>query len=372
MSERERRQDCRGEEPSGAARRLAEALLALKRVGVTDRGVYDAVLRNVLVTHPRYLGVWSVWEPDALDGRDSAFANSPGHDATGRFVPLWSRGSGRITVEPNSAYDTGEWYVWPMRKGHEVVVDPYDYPMAGAHRLITTQVAPLVLEGAPIGVAGIDFEVARIPAACEGPHAENEVERHLARAYVFLEANGGAGVYGGAKISWSSARGQRLLHAFFGEAPGAGRELPRRLRRLLDARAWPAGGAGETLVVSAHDRVLSSSERRSRADRPDEVLRLRPFFHHDTGPGLLLDAGFDEPKELPPRVLSTREEEVLAWMSEGKTNGEIGEILDISLHTVKRHVERILQKLAVPNRSAAIAHRLGPKTYWTGPPGPLT
>jgi DNA-binding CsgD family transcriptional regulator len=349
---------------------LAEALLALKRVGVTDRGVYDAVLRNVLVNHPRYLGVWSVWEPDALDGRDDAFANSPGHDESGRFVPLWSRGSGRITVEPNSAYDTGEWYVSPMRKGQEVVVDPYDYPMAGAHRLITTQVAPLILEGVPIGVAGIDFEVARIPAACEGPHAENEVERHLARAYVFLEGGSGAGTYGGAKVSWSSARGQRLLQAFFGEGPAAGGELPRRLRRLLEARAWPTGGAGETLVVTAHER--SVSERTARGERSDEVLRLRPFFHHDTGPGLLLDAGLDDARDLSPRTLSAREEEVLIWMSEGKTNAEIAEILDISLHTVKRHVERILQKLAVPNRSAAIAHRLGPKTYWAGPTGPLT
>lgn len=51
--------------------------------------------------------------------------------------------------------------------------------------------------------------------------------------------------------------------------------------------------------------------------------------------------------------LTPRECEVLAWIAEGKTNPEIAVILGLSHHTVKRHVEDILQKLAVETRTAA-------------------
>lgn len=53
--------------------------------------------------------------------------------------------------------------------------------------------------------------------------------------------------------------------------------------------------------------------------------------------------------------LTRREAEVLRWITEGKTNPEIGLILGISELTAKKHVENILQKLNVPTRTAAVA-----------------
>lgn len=51
--------------------------------------------------------------------------------------------------------------------------------------------------------------------------------------------------------------------------------------------------------------------------------------------------------------LSTRESEILSWVSQGKTNPEIGMILGISRRTVQKHLERIYIKLGVENRTAA-------------------
>jgi DNA-binding CsgD family transcriptional regulator len=48
-----------------------------------------------------------------------------------------------------------------------------------------------------------------------------------------------------------------------------------------------------------------------------------------------------------------REAEVLQWLCQGKTNQEIGIILDISFRTVKKHLERIYQKIGVENRTTA-------------------
>ena len=53
-------------------------------------------------------------------------------------------------------------------------------------------------------------------------------------------------------------------------------------------------------------------------------------------------------------LLTTREQEVLKWIHLGKSNIEIGTILAISPLTVKNHVQKILRKLNVQNRTQAV------------------
>jgi transcriptional regulator EpsA len=52
-------------------------------------------------------------------------------------------------------------------------------------------------------------------------------------------------------------------------------------------------------------------------------------------------------------VITKRESEILQWLHMGKTNWEISSILNISPLTVKNHVQNILRKLDVQNRSQA-------------------
>jgi DNA-binding response OmpR family regulator/DNA-binding CsgD family transcriptional regulator len=53
--------------------------------------------------------------------------------------------------------------------------------------------------------------------------------------------------------------------------------------------------------------------------------------------------------------LTTREAEVLLWLSRGKTNRDIGEILSMASRTVNKHLEHLFHKLHVETRSAAAA-----------------
>lgn len=53
--------------------------------------------------------------------------------------------------------------------------------------------------------------------------------------------------------------------------------------------------------------------------------------------------------------LTPRQAEVMHWIAEGKTNSEIGIILDCSFNTVKTHLKEIFQRLGVHSRTAAAA-----------------
>jgi len=78
---------------------------------------------------------------------------------------------------------------------------------------------------------------------------------------------------------------------------------------------------------------------------PDELLfRLTEL----TGDG-------DEQVLQQSLSLTVRESEVLLWISRGKSNREIGEILAISPRTVNKHLEQIFVKLGVENRASAAA-----------------
>lgn len=56
--------------------------------------------------------------------------------------------------------------------------------------------------------------------------------------------------------------------------------------------------------------------------------------------------------------VTPREQEILKWIYLGKSNFEIGAILNISPLTVKNHVQKILRKLNVVNRAQAVGKAL--------------
>ena len=54
-------------------------------------------------------------------------------------------------------------------------------------------------------------------------------------------------------------------------------------------------------------------------------------------------------------MLTPRELEIMQWIGRGKTTREIATVLVLSPHTVRKHVERILEKLGARTRSEAVA-----------------
>lgn len=71
---------------------------------------------------------------------------------------------------------------------------------------------------------------------------------------------------------------------------------------------------------------------------------------------LTRETSLDSPSEFSKELgLTSREGEVLSWLSKGKTNRDIAQILELSPRTVDKHLEQIYAKLGVENRTAAAA-----------------
>ena len=69
------------------SRELATTYESLKRSQVSDRDMLARLLLNALEQRTAFQGIWSVWEPNALDGRDASWKDKPMHDGSGRFAP---------------------------------------------------------------------------------------------------------------------------------------------------------------------------------------------------------------------------------------------------------------------------------------------
>lgn len=110
-------------------------------------------------------------------------------------------------------------------------------------------------------------------------------------------------------------------------------------------------------LEQAKGRGSAKSQAASLPDNP----QLRLYYMGETAPNeFLLRLSKESGTALPPEFtselgLTTREGEVLAWLSKGKTNRDIAQILGLSPRTVDKHLEQIYAKLGVENRTAAAA-----------------
>jgi DNA-binding NarL/FixJ family response regulator len=143
------------------------------------------------------------------------------------------------------------------------------------------------------------------------------------------------------RLLWCTPKARQLLSELFPAASEQGATLPATtMGQLMQLRAE---GANTRLLVDVNGRKVEISVLSPIG--PDELLfRLTE-----------LSTTADEQQLQQTLSLTSRESEVLLWISRGKANREIGEILAISPRTVNKHLEQIFVKLGVENRASAAA-----------------
>jgi DNA-binding NarL/FixJ family response regulator len=101
---------------------------------------------------------------------------------------------------------------------------------------------------------------------------------------------------------------------------------------------------------------------------PDTMAAIRDLAAKKVGEIVFGDflatsAGANGRKEISRHGLTRREQEVLVELRRGRTNREIATMLGVSIATVNKHVQQVLKKLHVRNRSQAVA-RLHADAAW--------
>jgi DNA-binding NarL/FixJ family response regulator len=202
---------------------------------------------------------------------------------------------------------------------------------------------------------GVDY-VAK-PIAVEEMLARIRV--HLANARMTQSARAALDVSGrfllavnrDGRIMWATPQAQKLLADSLGQSLGASAAnevvLPESLRQWLEQAQAGKGGTkegGAKVVAAIPDHPELKLHYMGNAGSNEFLLRLAK---ESTS---LLPAAFANEFRL-----TTRESEVLSWLSKGKTNRDIAQILGLSPRTVDKHLEQIYAKLGVENRTAAAA-----------------
>ena len=157
-------------EAAADARALRDSLVGLRASGTLDRAGVDAILKANLEANPAFLSTWSVWEPEALDGKDAKYRNTPASDATGRYLTIYDRGSGKVQRSVAVGYEKpgeGDWYLVPRDTKRDFVPEPYSYTYTGKKEdtiLLTSICVPILVDGKAVGVIGHDLSISSLGA----------------------------------------------------------------------------------------------------------------------------------------------------------------------------------------------------------------
>lgn len=140
------------------------------------------------------------------------------------------------------------------------------------------------------------------------------------------------------KIVWSTAHVRQLLASDYSEE-WLSLQLPDQIK------TWLAHNPEKHSTIQLKGQSKSLQVKFLGRVSPGEYL-LRLLEDDELVARTALKERFE---------LTEREAEVLFWLSRGKTNREIGQILSMSPRTVNKHLEPVYRKLSVENRTTAVA-----------------
>jgi DNA-binding response OmpR family regulator/DNA-binding CsgD family transcriptional regulator len=144
------------------------------------------------------------------------------------------------------------------------------------------------------------------------------------------------------KLLWATPQVNQLLNS--AESTLGTEPLTLRLPQVLQEWFSHKPETGQQLKMPKLIQPLTI-EMLNFIDNREYLLRLtNPHKPADDTHALKTQFGVTE-----------READVLLWIAKGKTNREIGQILDMSPRTVNKHLEQIFKKLSVENRTSAAA-----------------
>jgi DNA-binding NarL/FixJ family response regulator len=144
------------------------------------------------------------------------------------------------------------------------------------------------------------------------------------------------------QLLWETPQARKLLSDMLGDGYEDRLMLPESTSQWLDLMRKGKSAAKTTTIAPFSYNEQLRLQYMGALGPNEHLLRL------------VKDTSGDTPSEFSSDLgLTTREGEVLSWLSKGKTNRDIAQILGLSPRTIDKHLEQIYAKLGVENRIAA-------------------
>lgn len=177
--------EARFDQAYSVPRHLALAMQVLQGPALPQRKQLDQMVQRFLERFPEAVGLWMLWEPNALDGRDDQYRLAwPFHDPTGRYMPYFSRAGKEVKQDigtkdeevprfpafrhrlrdyqpPYEQPGWGDYYLRTKQRNRDTVTEPYPFTVQGQPVLESSLVVAIQDgSGRFVGASGIDLSLA--------------------------------------------------------------------------------------------------------------------------------------------------------------------------------------------------------------------
>ena len=156
---------------------LSLTMNTLRKDGQASRDVILALLKKHMENNPNYYAIWTMWEPNAFDGKDKFYANKH-NQQHGWFACSYYRKEGQLLrqnfktknepayLSSDLEYEYEDIYYASAKKNKEcILVNPYNYSFTGNNtdlNFMTSTVVPILEGNKFLGVIGTDISLSNL------------------------------------------------------------------------------------------------------------------------------------------------------------------------------------------------------------------
>ncbi|MDR0597365.1 MAG: methyl-accepting chemotaxis protein, partial [Treponema sp.] len=143
-----------------AAKTLANIMDSYRQVPAEERRErYDNTILSIMESNPNFMGMFSIWKPNLLDGNDAAFISDSGTDETGRYMPWYSRRSGILEERSLSEYEYYNEVLANIENPDPIISLPYKAQYRGNQIYGIRLCYPILVDQAIVGRVGIMVDI---------------------------------------------------------------------------------------------------------------------------------------------------------------------------------------------------------------------
>jgi methyl-accepting chemotaxis protein len=118
---------------------------------------YTEMLQALIASNTNFVDIYSVWKPGVIDGMDADYANTPGTDSSGNFIPFFTRESGTLEYRGFPDWQTALAELTNIPS----ISNPRQTTVNRQSTLVSRIVTPIITNGTAnvVGLIGVTFEL---------------------------------------------------------------------------------------------------------------------------------------------------------------------------------------------------------------------